>query len=363
MNLKENVKLVSPVSEKLSYSGRIDFNDPAVPVFIFPGSSVTMSFTGPSLRVLVENNHGYHDNYIGYIIDGVQKKALLSNEGTIQEITLAESLQLGKDHEVILFKRQDGCHEFSFHGFIASMSSIINPPAKKLKRCIEFYGSSAVAGELAEASKDTDIHSAKDIAEYSNAWYSYAMMTARNLKTDISIIAQGGIALLDNAGCFNWPNCIGMESIYDKLHFNPDLGRITSWDFKEYTPQVVVIDIGNYDAVPEDYMRKERDGDKARNWRIHYKDFVLNIRRKYPKAFIVLTNSIAHHHSSWDRAIGRVCQDINDEKIVHFLYSNIVIKTTSSISLAEAEQMAFELSMFLRGLGTEVWKSANVTEV
>ncbi|MDP4091653.1 MAG: electron transporter RnfD, partial [Bacillota bacterium] len=340
MNLKENEKLISPDNEKLSYSGRIDFNDPAAPVFVFPGSSVTMSFTGSSLKVLVKNNHGYYDNYIGYMIDGVQKMVLLSNDGTIQEVTLAENLQMDKNHEVILFKRQDGSHEFSFHGFIVSMDSSINTPPKKSRRYIEFYGSSATAGELAEASKDADIHSARDIAEYSNAWFSYAMMTARNLKTDISIIAQGGIALLDSAGYFHEPNCIGMESIYDKLHFNPDLGRVTSWDFKGYIPQVVVIDIGNYDSVPEDYMRKERDGDKARNWRVHYEDFVLNIRRKYPETFIVLTTSIAPHHSSWDRAIGRVCQDINDEKIVHFLYSNIVIKTTSSISLAEAEQMA-----------------------
>jgi hypothetical protein len=356
MNLKESEKLVKADLSKLTYSGRIDFYDPLAPIFIFPASSVSMLFTGAELKLLVKNNHSYYDNYIGFIIDGVQKKILLSNDNSIQEITLTSCLCDNTSHEVVLFKRQDVCHEFTFYGFIISKDSKILTPSNKSRRCMEFYGDSAAVGELIEMIDYAEKLEVKHNGEYSNVWYSYAMMTARNLKTQVSIIAQGGISLLDNAGYFHVPDSIGMESIYDKLHFNPSLGNVSSWDFNRYTPQVVIIDIGQNDAVPEDYMKNDKDGEKAKTWKNHYREFVLNIRRKYPNSYIVLTTTIMNHHSSWDRAIGIICQKINDEKILHFLYSCNGRGTPICNRLGQAEQMSFELSMFLKGLEPNIWE-------
>lgn len=357
MNLKENEKHISPDLQNLIYSGRIDFSDPLAPIFIFPASSVSMSFTGRSLKVLVKNSHSYYDNYIGYILDGVEKKFLLSKEKTMQEIVLAEDLQEDKSHKVIVFKRQDGCHEFTFCGFILSVGGQVNPPSKRFRRCIEFYGESAASGTLIEAVGCIDKANFKHNGEYSNAWHSYAMMTARNLKAQASIIAQEGISLLDNTGYFHPNDTIGMESIYDKLHFNPDLGNTSQWDFKAYIPQVVIIDIGQNDAFPEDFMKRDRDGEYAKVWKDHYRQFVLNIRKKYPDAFIVLTTTIVNHHPSWDRAIGLICREINDKKILHFLYSFNGRGTPFCIGTVEAEQMSFELSMFLKSLEPDIWQT------
>ena len=352
MSLKENEKLVDPNLEQLNYSGRIDYSNPLAPIFIFPASSVSMVFTGTVLKILIKNNHSYYDNYLGYILDGVQKKFHLENDNDLQEIALASDMQGDKAHEIILFKRQDGCHEFTFCGFIISSCGEVTRLSKKLRRCMEFYGDSAAAGELIEDTDYTERQEFKHNGEYSNVWYSYAMMTARNLKTEVSIIAQGGIALLDNAGHFK----AGMESIYDKLHFNPGIGNVTKWDFNIYTPQVVVIDIGQNDAFPEDYMKKNRKGVKATNWKKHYREFVLNIREKYPNAFIVLTTTIINHHPSWDRAIGLICQEINDENIFHFLYSCNGRGTPLSTRIWSAEQMSFELSIFLKSFGMRIWE-------
>lgn len=354
MDLKESEKLVNADLEGLVYSGRIDNLNPFAPIFIFPASSVSMLFTGSDLKILVKNNHSYNDNYIGYILDGVQKKVLLSNDGSLQEITLANDLAKDKSHEVILFKRQDACHEFTFYGFIVSKDSKILIPHKKPRKCIEFYGDSAAAGEFIEARNYEG--TLKDNGEYSNAWNSYAMMTSRNLKAQVSIIAQEGISLLNHSGYFHAPECIGMESIYDKIHFNPDISDVTNWDFRGYTPQVVVIDIGQNDAVPEDYMKEDAKSDKAKIWSEHYRKFVVNIRKCYPNAFIVLTTTIMNHNSSWDRAIGLICLNISDSKIIHFLYSSNGWGTLQFIKEPDAEQMAFELSMFLKSFGPEIWK-------
>jgi len=355
MDLKESDKLIKADLEELTYSGRIDFSNPMEPIFIFPASSVSISYSGVSLKILVKNNHSYYDNYIGYILDGEEKKILLSNDSGIQEITLVNDLQKEKIHEVTVFKRQDGCHEFTFYGFNVSKESNILRTSKKSRKCIEFYGDSTVAGELIDLKNNVGNQNPKHKGEYSNAWHSYAMVTARNLKAQVSIIAHEGISLLDDKGYFHAPKCIGMESIYDKLHFNPDLGRVTNWDFREYTPQVVVIDIGQYDAVPQDYMKEDSKGEKAKKWSRHYREFVLNIRRCYPNAFIVLTTTIMNHHSAWDRAIGLICLNINDVKIVHFLYSYNGRGTPLCIKVPEAEQMAFELSIFLKSFGPEIW--------
>lgn len=354
--LKENEYYVPASCEKISYSGRIDFFHTNAPVFIYPGSSACMIFMGASLRVLLKNNHGYLNNYLGYIIDGVQKKVLLSNDSMIHEIVLADDLEGNKKHEVIIVKRQDACHEFTFYGFIMPKQSALYVPFEKPRRCMEFYGDSITAGELSEAvnyaGKPDPVHN----GEYSNAWYSYAMMTARNLKTQVNIVAQGGISLMDHIGYFHEPDYIGMESVYDKLHFNPDLGKVTNWDFKSYTPHVVVIALGQNDSAQGDFMKTEPWGKKAEIWMKHYKQFVLNIRSKYLGAFIVLTTTILNHHPAWDRAIGLVCRDIDDAKIVHFLYSLNGRGTPGHVRIPEAEQMAFELSIFLRGFGDEIWK-------
>ena len=360
MDLKESEKLVSANIENLTYNGRIDFLNPLAPIFIFPASSVSMLFTGTKLKILVKNNHSYNDNYIGYILDGVQKKVLLSNESGIQKITLAMDLKEDRSHEIILFKRQDACHEFSFHGFILSKDGKVDKPYKKPKKSIEFYGDSVATGELIEAKDNEDITTMKHNGEYSNAWYSYAMMTAINLKANASIIAQGGISLLDNSGYFHSPDSIGMESIFDKLHFNSDFGEVTNWNFNGYTPQVVIIDIGQNDAYPEDYMKKDKDGEKSKKWKKHYREFVLNIRKKYPNAFIVLTTTLMKHHPCWDRAIGSVCQEINDEKVVHFIYSCYGYAMSLCTKKSLAEQMSFELSIFLKSFGTKIWEKPNM---
>lgn len=332
MEKKENEKLISADFQELNYCGRIDFSNPKAPIFIFPASSVSMLFTGNKLKILVKNNHGNCNNYLGYILDGVQKKVALSFNNINEEIILATELQEDKVHEITVFKREDICHEFTFCGFVLDQNGKVEKYQKKAKKFMEFYGESSCVGAN------------------SNVWDSYAMKTAINLKSCVSIIAKSGVALLDKG------SDIGMENIYDKLHCNPLLGDITDWSFKLYIPQVVVIDIGQNDSYPEDYMKNDKDGEKARAWKNHYSKFVLDLRKRYPNAFIVLTTTIMEHHPSWDRAIGAVCQDVNDEKIVHFLYEYNGRGTNFGSKAMIAEQMSFELSMFLKGLGKTIWE-------
>ena len=140
---------------------------------------------------------------------------------------------------------------------------------KKTDKRIEVYGDSVSAGEVSEAvdfvGKEDPVHN----GGYSNSWYSYAWITARKLKAQIHDIAQGGIALMDRIGWLQEPNQIGMETVWNKVHYNTRLSGMSDWDFSKYIPQVVIVAVGQNDCHPEDYMKEEYCHPQARKWWEH----------------------------------------------------------------------------------------------
>lgn len=341
-----------PEHKKLRYCGRIDWREEKAPVFVFPCTSVQMCFTGEKLTVYVRNHSAYWENYLGCILDGVQTKLLLPEEGE-GALEIEVSPVPGGVHEVMLFKRQDACHEASFLGFeIAEGGEVKDLPPEPSRR-IEVYGDSVSAGEVSEAVSYTGKTDPEHNGEYSNSWYSYAWMTARRLGARIHDIAQGGIALLDGTGWFDAPRYMGMESAWDKVHYHLALGEATEWDFSEYTPQVVIVAIGQNDNHPEDYMKEDYDGERAIRWRSAYGEFLRKLRAVYPKAQIVCITTLLMHAPEWDRAIGEVCGEMQDERIHHFLFRRNGAGTPGHLRIPEAEEMAEELSAYIESLDVE----------
>ena len=191
--------------------------------------------------------------------------------------------------------------------------------------------------------------------QYSNSWYSYAWMTARKLGAELHDTSQGGIALLDGTGWFGAPAYYGVESCYDKLEYNPDLGEVKKWDFSRYTPQVVVVAIGQNDNHPVDYMAADPEGSTAEHWQKRYREFIKTLMKHYPKAQIILATTILKHHPNWDAAIETVCGQIASERVHHFLYRRNGSGTPGHIRIPEAEEMSEELASYIRSLGDEIW--------
>lgn len=341
-------------NNKLYYCGRIDDSNPKRPRFIFPSSFLKFSFKGTGAWAVVSNNNRYWDNYIGIIVDGEQKKVLLSEKGKIR-ICLAEGAE-NCSHEVMIFKRQDGCHEFVLEELeLEEGSTLLELPPKPEKR-IEVYGDSVSAGEVSEAVEYTGKPDPEHRGEYSNSWYSYSWITARLLDAEIHNISQGGIALLNGTGWFCPPEYVGMEQAWDKVRYNPELGPVTKWDFRKYRPQLVIVAIGQNDSHPEDYMKEAFYGEKAIRWRESYRIWIEKIREKYPKAAIILSTTILNHDPSWDQAIHQIWKELGDPRIYHFRYSDNGTGTPGHIRIPEAWQMARELSSFIKTLPEEIWK-------
>ncbi|WP_330415001.1 hypothetical protein [Blautia sp. OF03-13] len=273
---------INPDNKKIRYSGRIDWANPKEPIWVYPCTSVEFKFTGKYLKIFLRNKNEYWQNYLGCILDGVQSCYYLDNEKE-NEIEIRVPENENGEHHVLFFKRQDSCHEMHILGFeIEDGAKLLELPDAPTRK-IEVYGDSVSAGEVTEAVDYTGKTDPEHQGGYSNSWYSYAWMTARMLNAQIHDIAQGGIALLDGQGWFHEPNQIGMESAWNKIRFNKTFGELTEWDFNQYTPQVVVVAIGQNDNHPFDYMSEDYMCEKAILWREHYTEFLKKLRQVYPR--------------------------------------------------------------------------------
>ncbi|WMC91545.1 electron transporter RnfD [Kineothrix sp. MB12-C1] len=347
--------ILRPDNDKFTYSGRIDFEERNEPVFVYPASSIMLKVSGSFIRIIVSNKRAYWENSLGFVIDGRQGKVILPEEEKEVVLTLAENLE-DKLHDVLIFKRQDSCHIFKFHGVEVEDGASIQPSEPVPERKIEVYGDSVSAGEVSEAVEYTGKEDPEHNGEYSNSYYSYAWMTARKLDAQIHNIAQGGIALLNGTGWFSEPGYIGMEEMYDKIRYHPELGPVKRWNFAKYRPHLVIVAIGQNDNHPEDYMAEDYESEKSIHWRKRYKIFVGRLRKIYPQAAIILKTTILNHHQNWDRAIEQVCEELQDSRIYHFRYMNNGCGTPGHIRIPEAERMSEELVMFIKSLGESVWK-------
>lgn len=347
-------KRVPPTHPLLQYMGRIDDSCAEAPVFVFPCTNVKIRFRGTAIAFDITNLHSYYENSVGIVLDGIEQKILLPEHGRAQ-IIAAENLP-DTEHEMMLYKRMDTCHYLVFHGFLLPENAQVLPLPEKPNRRMEFYGDSVTAGEVCELEDYCAKADPPHNGEYSNSYYSYAWCTARRLNAQIHDIAQGGIALLPGTGYYCAPELIGMEQVCDKIQCNPQLGESKHWDFEKYTPQVVVVAIGQNDNHPEDIMAPGIDNPKAMHWMAHYEGFVRRLRSLYPHAEMILATTILNHHPNWDAAIDAVCRELDDPHIHHFLYSNNGCGTPGHIRCSEAEKMAQELSAFITSLGEEIWE-------
>ena len=349
--------LVSADSEKLTYMGRIDFTDAKRPEFYYAGTNVTLRFKGTAVGVVILNHKYFNTQEIGYILDG--KEGKLTFDENDKDITLEIAKDLDDaSHEVTIFKRQDASHYFEFVGFVLNNGAEVLDKKPLPKRKIECYGDSVSAGAVCEA---VDYVASNDPEDnqgvYDNAWHSYSMITARNLGAQIHDIAQGGIAIFDGTGYYHCPNHIGMESVYNKLCYFPEgKNGVTEWNFENYTPDVVLFAVGQNDPHHEGFEDNDiKDSEYRLKWKNRYKDIILDLKSKYPNATFVFLLTVLCHDSEWDKVIDEIANELNDEKITHFMFTRTGKATPGHPRLPEQYEMAEELTAYLSNMGDKIW--------
>jgi lysophospholipase L1-like esterase len=347
---------ILPGNPSIRSMGRVDCDGPTHQVWVFPYTQASFCCTGTTVAVRLLNRRDYGESTLGAIIDGVPYSARIPTDGIDSTVVLADHLP-DIEHEVVVYKRQDGEHYLEILGFLIDDAATLLPPVSPAPtRRMEVFGDSVSCGERNEAvlytgKPDPEV----DLSPYSNSWYSYASITARNLGAAVNIVAQGGASLLDGIGWFCGPDYVGMESIWDRIEYNPALGPTTPWDFTRYTPQVVVVALGQNDANPFDFMAADYAGEQSAHWRKRYVEFIRTLRTTYPHATIIATTTLLQHDANWDRAIDDACQTLGDANVHHFLYSRNGSATPGHPRVSEHQEMARELTAFITGLGASIW--------
>lgn len=343
--LPKGKKLITPEDPALEYMGRIDFDDPASPLFIWVGSNVTTRFRGTSAAVVLRNIKFQEETHFGVVIDGVFRKIFFENSSEDELYTLAEDLE-DTEHTLTLIKTMAAHELFVFGGFVFDEGEVVTAPDRTFDLNIEVYGDSVSAGEVTEAlyyesQCDPEDHRNK----FDNPYYSYPFMLGRMLNARVHDIAQGGIALLDGAGYFGGEDgLVGMVSCYDKLGYVPWHG-LKQWDFSLYTPDYVIIAIGQNDSNPDPEAIKRPD--YRRMWKDRYIEMLRDLMGKYPNAEFLLTLTVLGHDPTWDDALREIADEVNETRVRFFKFNRGGSATNGHPRATEQAEMATELCHYI----------------
>lgn len=256
------------------YTGRIDFADRTAPSLTWSASSVAANFTGSSVAVTLDDAKG--KNSFNAFIDGdLDHPVVIHCDAGTKTYAVADKLA-DKSHQLLLTKRTEGEHgATAFRGLVLDEHAHLLPPTPRPTRRIEFFGDSITCGMGNEAADGAPDGNPRE----ENSFLTYAAITGRNLNAETHLISQSGIGVI-----ISWFDFI-MPQFYDQLSAvgNND----TRWDFSQWTPDVVVINLFQNDKWIIDNQKKivpaPSDEDRVKA----YLDFIKTIRREYPHAQII----------------------------------------------------------------------------
>ncbi len=342
--IPENKKLIAPDSGAFQYMGRIDFDDPARPVLVWPASCAETIFTGTSVGVVFKNIKMQDYTSLGYILDGVQGRIEMGDEYEDTLYMIAEGLE-DKEHTLKIFKRLAAAHYVDFAGIIVDEGATCRSPEKKYDYKLEVYGDSVTAGEVTEAIWYEGQCDPAHHSQYDNSHFSYASSLARKLNAELHLMGQGGIALFDGTGYFCADQLTGMLSCYDKIQYSPYKER-KDWDLSRFTPDAVIIAIGQNDHNPDPEAIKRPD--YRRKWKDAYIGMLNELRSKHKGAKFVLILTVLGHDPTWDEALDEIVAEVNSPDVTHFVFTRCGCGTCGHPRATEQEEMACELYQYFK---------------
>ena len=300
--------LVKHSNPLVTYEGRIRQNEATGTELFWPGTAVNINFEGTEIHAVIQDEKG--ENYYNVIVDNQVVKVLQPTTKK-EKYTLASGLSPGK-HSLQLYRKTEFTSgKTTFFNFVINHNAKLLPAEPK-KRKIEFYGNSISAGHGLD---DLEGKDRGDAAFYNN-YLAYSALTARHFDAEYNCICKGGIGLMISWFPYTMPD------IYDKI--NP-LDKISVWNFSNYTPDIVVVNLFQNDswlvkkpnserfkAVFQDIEPTKEDIITA------YKTFISSIRTHYPNADIIcaLGNMDSTKEGSpWPNYIKEATNQLHDSKI------------------------------------------------
>lgn len=242
------------VARTVKLVGRFDTTDPASLRFAWPGSMIAARFKGTGISARIKDDG---KNHFQVLVDG-EPKTILKTDHTKEVYVLAEGLADGV-HDVAIYKRTEAkVGEVAFLGFDAQGTML--PPPPPGERRIELIGDSITAGYGNEGPGAVCTFNPAE----ENQYMTYGALASRALNAEHVTVAWSGKTIGE------------MTEYYERAL--PSRTEST-WDFKAWIPQMVVMNIGTNNFATY-------DPGETRYVRI-YSNLYDRVRKAYPDAFIV----------------------------------------------------------------------------
>ncbi|HTV26049.1 MAG TPA: SGNH/GDSL hydrolase family protein [Polyangiaceae bacterium] len=248
------------------FVGRVDTTDAAGARFAWSGTGIIARFSGTEVAVRMNGAQQYT-----VVLDG-EVQAKLTTTGGADAI--ATGLADG-EHAVEIYRRTEANQgESQFLGFELGAGQLLAPPAAPERR-IEVIGDSISCGYGNEGADET----CGFTPDTENHYLTYGAIAARNVGADLVTVAWSGKGVVCNYGDEATACTEPMPLYYDRTLPN----RADSvWDFAQYQPQAVVINLGTndfstaVDPTDEEFVSA-------------YVELLERVRTAYPDALILCT--------------------------------------------------------------------------
>jgi hypothetical protein len=277
------------------YVGRFDFSQPGTARFEWPGTGVVARFEGTGVTALLSQSP------MGFevVVDHGAPRTV-SFDGHHHSVELASGLAPGA-HTVELYRRGEALWGVSgFEGLLVTEGKLLPPPPPPTRR-IEFIGDSIFAGYGNEGCPFSPATQ--------NEYLTAPAVTARALGAEHTTLAWTGLGVVrDYEGHTEEQMPVRVERT---LPSRAD----SRWDFSRWTPDVVVIDLGDNDyelGDPPQFVPA-------------YLDFLAALREHYPKAYVFCTMGPMQAYAAWRAKLNEVVaarHALGDTRVAFFEFSH-----------------------------------------
>jgi hypothetical protein len=274
-SMSYSTHFISANNPCIQYYGRWDTSDLLHPRHSWPGVYLIAEFSGTTIGIRMTDSVNYYNVYI----DGKFLRILHGTKTGEADYLLADSLE--NTRHTLLFSKRNIMFDavFSVSGFLLDDGADLFPPSEKPARKIEFIGDSFTAAESNEATVQE--LSWEGRFPVTNIDKGFAPIIARHFQAQYQATCRSGSGMV----C-DWQGKpeAAIPNLFDRTLME---ARDPKWDFKQWTPDLVVLCLGLNDHSG----LKEQDGtvtrEKSGVFRKGYHDFLTTLRTVYPGTTIL----------------------------------------------------------------------------
>lgn len=255
-------KFIPVNNEAIRYVGRFDFSNPKEVRYDWSGVYFQFSFRGKECALKMSDS-GH--NYYNVFVDDQPSKTFDVKSDT----TLLLANNLGTQiHKISVYKRTEGNQGTgTFKGILISENGEMVAWKDIPTRKIEFIGNSITCGYGTEGLSGSE----RWRPATENNYLSYAPIIARAFNADYHIVAHSGMGVVRNYG---YKEKVSPEAMPDRFNRVFDEKDQPIWNFKQWLPDVVFINLGTNDFSTKPYP------DKA-VFKAGYEKLINEVRKQY----------------------------------------------------------------------------------